>query len=203
MSTRLTNDLRDTIASDILRHRFSEQVDALIADRAAFAEAVYCDIYRKADREKMEALPKGWLPECSKVGVQFGSTGRSYETVSFDGSFYGPLGSMRTRVKDAPSSDRRMQNRHAHGCAKVYDDQHKLSIRHQELADRHSALKADFETAKRQTMAALASVSTIKRLIEAWPEVAPFATKHEAAPRQLPSVPTEKLNEMLGLPVAA
>lgn len=203
MSTRLTNDLRDAIAADILRHRFNEQVDALIADRAAFAEAVYCDIYRKSDREKMEALPKGWLPECSKVGVQFGSTGRSYENVNFDGSFYGPLGAMRTRVKDKPSTDRRMQNRHAHGCAKVYDDQHKLSIRRQELDDRFSALKADFEAAKRQTNAALASVNTIKRLIEAWPEVAPFATKHEAAPRQLPSVPTEKLNEMLGLPVAA
>ncbi len=203
MSTRLTNDLRDTIASDILRHRFNEQVDALIADRAAFAEAVYCDIYRKADRDKMDALPKGWLPECSRVGVQFGASGSRYENVNFDGAFYGPLGAMRTRVKDAPSTDRRMQNRHAHGCAKVYEDQHKLSIRHQELDARFSALKEEFEAAKRQTSAALASVNTIKRLIEVWPEVAPFASKHEDAPRQLPSVPTEKLNEMLGLPVAA
>lgn len=203
MSTRLTNDLRESIATAVLRHRFTEPVDALIADRAAFADAVYSDIYRKADREKMEALPKGWLPECNRIGVQFGSTGRSYEIVNFDGSFYGSLGSMRTKVKDAPSSDRRVQNRHAHGCAKVYDDQHKLSLRHEELGARQSALTAEYDAAKRQIKSALASVGTIKKLIEVWPEVAPFAMKFDEGPRNLPSLPTAKLNELLDLPVAA
>lgn len=202
MSTRLTNDLRDTIASDILRHRFNEQVDALIADRAALADAIYNDIYRKSDREKMEALPKGWLPEETNIGVQFGSSSSRYENVEFNGHFYGKLGALRTKREDERVT-RRVPHKHRSGCAKVYEETHKLALRHQELDARWSAMKAEFDAASRQIMAALASVSTIKRLIEVWPEVAPFASKHEDAPRQLPSVPTEKLNEMLGLPVAA
>lgn len=202
MSTRLTNDLRDTIATDILRHRFNEQVDALIADRAALADAVYNDIYRKADREKMEALPKGWLPEETNIGVQFGAPGSRYESLEFSGQFYGKLSALRAKREDERVT-RRVPHKHRSGCVKVYEEAHKLAIRHQEIDARQSALMAEYDAASRQTKAALVSVSTIKRLIEVWPEVAPFAARHEDAPRQLPAVPTEKLNEMLGLPVAA
>lgn len=202
MSTRLTNDLRETIAHDILRHRFTEQVDALIADRAALADAVYADLYRKADREKMEALPKGWLPEEHNIGVQFGAEGHTYQNLEFCGAFYGPLGGMRT-VKDGERITRRVPHKHRSGCAKAYEPSHKLVARYQELATRQADMDSEFKAAKRQTLAALNSVQTIKRLIEAWPEVAPFASKYEDAPRQLPSVPTDTLNEMLGLPVAA
>lgn len=202
MSTRLTNELRETIANDILRHRFADQVDALISDRAEFADAVYCDIYRKADREKMDALPKGWLSEEQNIGVQFGAEGRAYQNIEFSGAFYGPLGGMRT-VKENERISRRVQHKHRSGCAKAYEPSHKLVARYQELANRQSDMDAEFKAAKRQTLAALNSVQTIKRLIEAWPEVAPFASKHEDAPRNLPSVPVEALNEMLGLPVPA
>lgn len=202
MSTRLTNDLREKIAADILRHRFNEQVDELIADRAALAEAIYNDIYRKSDREKMEALPKGWLPEEVNIGVQFGASGSRYENIDFNGHIYGKLGALRTK-RDDERVTRRVLHKHRTGCAKVYEETHKLAVRHQDIDARWSAMKAEYDAASRQTMAALASVSTIKRLLEAWPEVAPFALKYEDAPRQLPSVPTDKLNEMLGLPVAA
>lgn len=202
MSTRLTNDLREVIADAVLRHRFTEQVDALIADRATLADAIYNDLYRKSDREKMEALPKGWLSEEPNIGVQFGSSGCRYENIEFGGQFYGKLGALRTKHEDERVY-RRVPDKHRSGCAKVYEDAHKLSVRHQELEDRLSAMKADFDAAHRQTMAALASVNTIKSLIKAWPEVEPFAAKFEDAPRHLPSVPTAKLNEMLGLPVSA
>lgn len=202
MSTRLTNDIRDSIATAVLRHRFNEQVDALIADRAAFADAVYCDIYRKADREKMDDLPNGWLPESARIGVQFGSSGSRFEYLHFDGCVYGPLDAMRSK-NDGKRVERRITAKHSYGCAKVYEDGHKLSQRHAELSNRFEALKAEHQTAERQTKAALSSVGTIKRLIEAWPEVEPFASKFEDAPKNLPSVPTSKLNEMLGLPVAA
>lgn len=199
MTTRLTNDLREKIANDILRHRFNEQVDALIADRAALAEAIYNDIYRKAEREKMDALPNGWLPEETNIGVQFVAR---YENFEFNGHFYGKLGALRTKREDDRVS-RRVQFRHRVGCAKVYEEGHKLAVHHAELDARWSAMKAEYEAASRQTMAALASVSTIKRLIEVWPEVAPFVAKYDEQPCNLPSVPTDKLNEMLGLPVAA
>src|SRR5690606_20734731 len=98
---------------------------------------------------------------------------------------------------------RRILNKHVHGCAKVYDDQHKFSQRFQELDERKKALEGDYGTAKRQIATALASVGTIKRLIEVWPEVAPFAKPFDEGPRNLPSLPTDKLNELLDLPVAA
>jgi hypothetical protein len=202
MSTRLTNELRDKIAADILRHRFTEQVDALIADRAVFADAIYTDIFRKSDREKMAALPKGWLPEETSIGAQFGEASGRYENVNFNGFFYGKLSGLRT-TREGETVTRRVPYKHRTGCAKVYDDAHKLTQRHMELSDRLTTLTEEYSAAKRQTMAALHSASTIKRLVEAWPEVAPFTAKYENAPSQLPSVPVAKLNEMLGLPVAA
>lgn len=202
MSTRLTNDIRKMITRAVLRHRFNEQVDALIAERAEFADAVYRDVYSKPDRERMDALPKGWLPEESGLEVQCGTSGSRYERTDFDGSIYGPLRFVSTMKKDNDTL-RRVLHKHARRCAKVYGTDHKLSVWHDEIGQRVSSLLAEYKTAEQQTAAALASVGTIKRLIEAWPEVAPFALPFEYAPKQLPSVSTETLNKLLDLPVAA
>lgn len=202
MSTRLTNDIRSSIATLVLRHRFEDEIEALVADRAAFAEEVYNDIYRKPDREKMAALPSGWLPEANRIGAQFGATGNTYVQLDFAGSVYGNVSKFR-KIGDRNDVRRRLLTKHAHGCAKAYEDSHRLSVKHMELDARFGALKSSITTAERQTETALASVGTIKRLIEVWPEVAPFALKFEDAPRNLPTVPTSELNKLLDLPVAA
>lgn len=203
MSTRLTNTIRERIANAVLRHRFSEPVEVLIADRAAFAEEVYNDVYRKADREKMAALPKGWLPETNSINVQFGDDGRSYESLNFSGLVYGGVGGMRKPDDKREVIGRRAYSNRAHGCVKVYDADHRLAKKNADLHQRYIDLKTSFEAAKQQVEAALSSASTINKLVEIWPEVEPFARSFDDVPVKVPAIPTAKLNEILDLPVAA
>ncbi len=200
MSTRLTNTTRDQIASAVLTHRFREPVDALIADRAAFAEEVYNDIYRKADREKMAALPKGWLTETAAINVQFGDS-RGYESVQFSGKIYGKLGSVKTK-DDGKSVERRAFAKNTHGCARVYDADHRLARKHADLGRRFEELKAAFEAAERQVNAALDSATTVNRLVEMWPEVEPFVRPLGTPSPKVPAIPTDQLNKLLDLPVS-
>lgn len=203
MSTRLTNTSRERIAHAVLTHRFQEPVEALIADRAAFAEEVYNDVYRKADREKMAALPKGWLPETNAINVQFGETGRSYESLQFTGAIYGGVATTRKPDDKREKIERRAFSNRVHGCTKVYDANHRLAKKYADLDMRFTDLKTAFEAAKRQVELAIASASTINRLVEMWPEVEPFARSFDNQPLKVPALQTAKLNEILDLPVAA
>jgi hypothetical protein len=202
MSTRLTTHLRERITNAVLTHRFNEAVEALISDRAAFAEEVYNDVYRKTDREKMAALPEGWLPTEGQINVQFGDH-RGYESLDYRGHLYGPLNKARKPGGKADPVIRRALNKHYRHCAKVYDADHRLSKKYEDLQARQKELCRQYDEAKRQVEAAVNSASTINRLVEMWPEVEPFARSFDASPLKVPSIPTDQLNKLLDLPVAA
>lgn len=196
MSARLTKQIREAITKAALTHRFRDEVNALIDAKADFGRAVYDDLYKKADRQKMAELPAGWLPENDGVGIQFGT---SFSRVYFSGCVYGSI----MRATDYKRSDNlRLLSKHASGCAKVYDAVHKLSATHEGLRSREGDLKAAYDGAERQMTAALNAVTTVKRLIETWPEIAPFAAKYETEAPYLPALPTSQLNRILDLPVS-
>lgn len=197
--TKLTNWMREGIVKAALRHRFASAAATLVADRASFAQEVYADLYSAADRRKMAALPAGWLPEEDHIHVQFGD-GRGYEQVSFSGAIYGSI----TKMLEDPIERvfHRAQYQHRNGCAKVYEPHHPLVVRHAELKARAKDLENQIDVAQRQTEAAIASASTVNRLTELWPEIAPFAAMYSDQPRApVPALPTAQLNAMLGLPV--
>jgi hypothetical protein len=199
MATRLTNDIRDSIVAKLMKHRFGDAIDTLIKDRAAFAEKIYNDVYPETQRHRMASLPAGWLPEDSDLSVEFNGQARGYTRLPFDGSFYGPMARFRSKVERV---HRRILNKHDHSaCAKSYDATHALAVEYGQLSDRFDSLKAEFETAERKASAALASVTTIKRLIETWPEIEPFAKEFDETPPKLPAIPTSDLNQLLDLPV--
>jgi hypothetical protein len=204
MANRLTNEIRERVALAVLRHRFAGDVSALVRDRAAFAEDVYSDIYRKADRERMEALPEGWLPTSVAVTAKFGEHSSGYETIQFDGSIRsGTL----CRFHNRPSSRslgiwRRIPNKHQHGCSKVYDPSHKLAKRQEELRVRQTTLEQLVLESQKQIEAALNSVTTASALVKAWPEMEPFVKQYMTASPNLPSIPASKLNEIFKLPVS-
>jgi hypothetical protein len=202
MSRRLTHDIREKIATAALRHRFHEEIEVLAADRAALANDIYNDVYRKADREKIEALPAGWLPTVEYIDAKFGDVAGDYARIYFDGGFYGKFQSLRARASLSNRPARRALHKHYHGCWKVYDVGHKLAIRHADLAGREAALVADIRAAERQIEASLNSVSTVSALVKAWPEIEPFVKPLSPIASQVPALPTASLNEMLKLPVS-
>jgi hypothetical protein len=202
MSIRLTNYTREQITNAVLTHRFSEATETLIADRAAFAEEIYSDVYRKSDRERMASLPNGWLPEEDQINVQFGDQ-RGYESLDYRGHLYGSLNKTRKAGAKGDPTFRRVLNKHYRRCAKVYGDDHRLTKKYHELQASQKELFRQYEEAKRQVEAAVASASTINKLVEVWPEVEPFARAFDTAPLKVPAIPTDKLNKLLDLPVAA
>lgn len=197
MSTRLTKEIKESITKALIAHRFTAPVKKLYEDRAALAKAVYNDVYSRADREKMAALPDGWLPTVDQFHVYFGT---SYTSVYANGHVYGDLVNVASPDRDVPVF--RIQSRHKGGCLKKYDGAHKLTIEHERLQGSFADLVKEVDMAKRSAMAAMSSVGTIKRLIEVWPEVAPFAKKFEGERPQLPALQTDKLNKILDLPVS-
>lgn len=195
--TRLTNDIREAITNDILKHRFTDDLDKLREQRAAFALKVYNDIFPTKTQEHMETLPDGWLPRSNNIGVQFGY-GHNFTRLSFNGSFdSGILVRLSTKIDNV---FKRILASKEHGCAKSYDPQHPLTQAADRLNYKRKDLADQIDVAKKSIETALSKVSSIGRLIETWPEVAQFVNKHETGKPQLPSLPTDHLNELLRLP---
>ena len=197
MSARLTKEIREAITTDLIKHRFESAVKEVYAQRAALADAVYRDIYTKAQREQIDALPEGMLPTVDDVSVNFGT---SYTHVYFSGQTYGALIKVASAVREGTS--RRVHYKHKSGSVKVYDATHKLAVEYDRLSGVVSDLVKEIDTARLASLAAMASASTIKRLIEAWPEVEPFAKRFDTERPSLPMVQTDQLNKILDLPVA-
>lgn len=195
--TRLTNDIREAITIDILKHRYAVDVDKLREQRAVFAVKVYDDIFPTKTQEHMESLPDGWLPRRSDIGVQFGF-GHNFTRLQFNGSFgNGIFVRLSTKTDDV---FKRILASKEHGCAKNYDPTHPLAQAYDRLNYNLNDLASQVDIAKKSIEAALSKVSSIGRLIETWPEVAQFANKHETGKPQLPALPTDHLNELLRLP---
>lgn len=193
--TRPTKDIRDQSVLDLLRYSFKERVEALYAERAALAQAIYEDTFSAETRKKMQSLPDGWLPEVNSINARLGS---DYSSFEFSGGLYGEINRIAKVGKD---QTRRIPIKLKGGCVASYDATHKLALEHERLNNLRKVLWEEIETAKRAANTAVNAVSTVKRLIEVWPEVDPFASKHSTEKPQLPAVPTAHLNKILGLPV--
>lgn len=200
MSERLTVYMRENIVRDLIQHRFSGQIDALIADQADFAKRVRADILGD-DAKKIARLPKGWVPEESDIGVRFGDDQRLYTRLSFSGDteIYGPL-SQAAKNGSRTAVNARLPASMAHGCAHAYSASHPLSIEWEKLTYRRENLKEEIKKAKALATATLAKFSTPKRLATEWPEVAPFLPAAATA-HAVPAIPVEVLNTTFDLPV--
>lgn len=199
MATRLTNDIRSAIADAVMKHRYESVVRALIAEKAEFGTKVYEDLYSKSTRDKMNALPEGWLPTSDNIAVTFGAT---FERVYFSGRTSGKIVSVIPQATRTASVPKRLLGKHERGCAMAYEATHKLSVEHANLEAKERDLKVEFDAARKQVDAALSAVTTVKKLIEVWPEIAPFAAGFEDEKPQLPALPTADLNKLFELPVS-
>lgn len=196
MSRKLTVSIKDNITRDLLVHRFRKEANDLFNANAELALCVYNDVYSEKDRKLMASLDDKWLPKSSDISVRFNDD--SYVSLDFNGRVFGCL----IGIADSVEVVRRpVPYAHNRGCAKVYEAGHALQKRREKLQNRKVDLIERIKDAENQIRASLNSVTTIKRLIESWPEVAPFATKYDKDSAKLPAIPAEKMNEILALPV--
>ncbi len=201
--TRLTNDIRNAIRQDLVEHRYGP-VAKSIGDRLQeFAAKLYDKTYPPEQQELMASLPKGWLPEADHI--RFAYAGQ-YHSVHFNGFSWGwsALGSLTKRG-----------NPITRFVATEHDRNYNISLRDEDLTREFGQIHNDmrkleetFSIAQRDLQTALSAFSTIEKLIEAWPEVEPFAKDYITAPQKasktlLPAVKISSLNAMLDLPVEA
>lgn len=183
-SIKLNTTMREHLARQLLDQKFSKTEKNLLERRDALACGVYHDLFTDTDRNFMDLLPEGWLPVRQYMMIQFGPNSSDYTHLNLKG--------------DMPFLAKMLG-----GCMKVYDADHTLAkLYHALIAD-----EGEYQTARRalqhKIRAVLNSVTTVRKLMEVWPEVTPFAEKldrHEST--NLPAPLIREINAELKLEAA-
>jgi hypothetical protein len=189
---KLTNDIRGAILRALLAHRFQAEYDAIARETAAFARRVY-DYRFGADLKVMAGLPEGWLLEVDAIPCAF--DGRSAR-LNFSGEHGAYAAIKRPDPVLLPVT---CASTRAHRFVSLAHD-HELTRDFNAVSAKWMAFKQSFSAAQRQADTALSAASTIKRLVDVWPEVEPFARKYVTTKPQLPAIPTDALNATFRLP---
>ena len=200
--TRLTSGMRETLLDKLLEHRFKDEASEQVVLFKRFADLVYNDLYPKNIQTAMMKLASGWLSESDDFHVQFGAQNR-YASLDFNGRQGLPRDIFRlTTYVDVKDRVRRRFPAKDHGkTITVYSEDHALSVQYEALLTTAKELNEVIAQARRETFAALKQATTIKSLLAKWPELEPFIVVKKKI--QLPALPTEHLNSILGLPVGA
>lgn len=184
--TRLTKDLRTTIASAAVAHSFDPRAETLKVAEDALAREAYAFVIPAAEVKAAEAMPSNWYRRdpCLRfnvggytlrlqmigdgVPVPYQAKGEAH-----GGYHCGSLGSI-------PAGD--------------------LCDRIREHAQNVEALKGERRTAFRAVFNMLDGVTTLKRLAEVWPDGEQFYKQYGATPAAgLPAVRVDEINAMLGI----
>ena len=173
---RLTNEHREEIARRAIAHGFDVREALLRKEENALAARVYDLAYPAAVRRAMKALPPGFLDTKDSI---FARTGGESHWLHFAKGM--PVGNLET-VRLAA------------------DD--KLAVEIAAHARRSEACAAEKRTACREVAAVLASVATLVRLIEVWPEVESFTEGVGGGGKPVTALakPIKAINVALGLP---
>lgn len=202
-STRLTNDMRNQIRENALKHRFKTPTMALVLDFSALALDAYAYVYGKTEA-RMNALPDGWLPAVEALSFKFGA---SYVTLKFSGNFPTRYSQSKTSALADFAGDpmpilRRVPYDETGGCREVFDAGSDFSVRYHDIHGAAETLNELVLQTRHKITATLDQFTTVEKLHEGWPEIEPFTVGVTPAPKiQLPAVPVASLNEALGLPV--
>lgn len=198
--TRLTNDIRDAIRADLTAHRYGAAVKAIGDRLQVFAAKLYDHLYSPEDQALMASLPNGWLPEDDHLRISYAG---QYHSVYFNGYCWS-WSSLNSLAKRGSAISRRVASEHIGGHVRLRDDA--LCNEFGQIDNDLRKLNEANSLAQRDIQTALSTFSTIEKLIEAWPEVEPFASPYITAPQKaakslLPAVRISSLNAMLDLPV--
>ncbi len=207
---RLNAANRRDIMKDVLAYRFEPDVRRLQAERRELASETYHDVLGE-NLKLANSLPDGWLRESNHISVQFGMGFDGFAHLNFSGEISASkrvtpnitdqyvilrlLGDQEERFHRVPSS--------LSHCAKRYSEGDVLTLRYQAQQEALKLLDAAVGKAVAELNSALARYTTVDQLVEAWPEIRPFAEKHttRVVETALPALPTDQLNKLLGLPV--
>lgn len=192
MSTRLNTALRDKIVANALtKAGITKDRQELQAARHAWADELRLTALGTTDEALAKLstkVKKAWESIPSVVA-------RSYSDPIYTREYiYVNLGGLKTCAhfrERAPAPT----------GSPVFEADHALTIRFHELENAAKDLDDRADTLKTQVRAVVNSVSTVKQLLNVWPEAKELlpATVEESKSK-LPAVQVETLNTLIGLP---
>ena len=211
-TARLTKSIREALLKKLIRRAFQDRAQEMVDRCSAFAVKVYEDAMGP-HLKSIRSIPDGWLPSDDDVKVQIAG---DVTRLCFNGSMGSGGLDMSMREAGAeeatvPGSVKGSFNRpnlpypakFRGQCVKVYDATDPIAQEHMELTRDLEDFQAEVRAAKRAAKVAMESVTTVKKLIEVWPEVEEFAKDYLVNGERkaiLPAIPRAELNAKLGLP---
>jgi hypothetical protein len=167
---RLTNFVREQTLKALLAKRFAKEEAALKAEEASFAMKLYKAVY--PEYKQAQKLCEGWISQQSSFRVRDRGQVHRYEL---------------SQPMPMPYNqrDRNMAE--------------ELATEGRTLRQKRELYEAQRESARDHAKALLWSVSTLKRLLEVWPEAKPFLPKDLEQPPTALTIPMAQLNAVFGL----
>lgn len=177
-TTRLNKNTRQQLLMLMLEKGMEEFEKQLSKDEAKLAIRAYNKLYTASERKKMYDLPVGWLSTRYDIQVSL-RAGNAYTSLEFD-------------------TERRFQDQ-TERCSLVLEPDDPLGASIAEhIADKRDN-REKRQQLKSQLRCVLHSVTTVKKLLEVWPEAAQFTEQLDLSEPQLPALPIDDLNKKLGL----
>ena len=185
-SVRLTNDIKNKIRNLVLKRRFEKKEQELKKAFSDLGMEIYATYYTPEVLQKMHDLGDQFFPSDSRI--KFASPTGNVLTIQLENEvLYGK------------------QHRFYYDLFVVYQCRENDPIweKWHKLDTDYTCLIQEKIEAKNELDSILARCATSSKLFQAWPELKSLV-EHlipQPAPKQLPALPTLRLNEEYNLPV--
>jgi len=175
-SRRITNDLKTTIWENMRKKVFGERLKTLSRNKVEFADFVYGEMYTEDQIKMMKEAPDGAFVMSNTVKFHNDSGNRKESTMSVARPFF------------YIDSDN-WKGRFFPNASHVFVKNEIIFKKSQEIEKEERKLHSS-------VMSAMAGITTLKKLLEVWPEVTNYLPS-EDAPVYLPAIPFAGINEMI------
>lgn len=192
---RLNQYIRRDLVNNALGKAFKETREEFIKRVAELADDVYQD--QLGDYlETMKKLPKGFFNESQYINAEFNGARVSLPFNGNGGVTYQIV------LVGAPSAVERITPYHyQYGGGARYAPDTRLATKWELLANDWASHAESESQIEGEVYALVHSVSSVKKLLEVWPEAVEILPKHlSPPPTNLPTVVIEDLNARIGLP---
>lgn len=198
---RLTNDIRQSILSDVIKHAFQEKLNAMVLEEIQLASDVFDHVY-KDDLELLSNSKPHLFYKSHGCKVVLGTDHHqlSFGSTSFNQYVWCQLPvSFKALEKSARPVPHAAANHRAIAQLTPTSKMGRRIARAEHINDQ---FVETVRTAVTSAEAILKSTASFKKLIEAWPEIESFAKPYmNRGSSNLPAVQTTALNAMLDIPV--
>ena len=185
-SVRLTNDIKNKIKNLVLKRRFEKKKQELDKAFSDLGMEIYATYYTPEVLQKMHDLGDQFFPSGNRI--KFASPTGKVLTIQLENEvLYGKQHHFHYDL------------RVVYQCKEndpIWEKWHKLDTD-------HTCLTQEKTEAKNELDSILARCATSSKLFQAWPELKTLVDHliPQPEPKQLPALPTLRLNEKYNLPV--